>query len=161
MIITAFEWYYYLVIPLSTKLQNNSLLKSFNEFVLFTNVKTLDNWWLKGYNVTSAFVEIKEFPPNLTTGNDGSCWGIKGSLTIPAKMSKLGGNYAFGNRAGSGSVTELIIKRSTPPTVSIMGQFPSTTKIYVPDEAVSTYKSTSPWSSYASRIYPISQYPVG
>lgn len=31
-------------------------------------------------------------------------------------------------------------------------------KIYVPDDSVSSYKSTSGWSTYASRIYPLSQW---
>ena len=94
---------------------------------------SLVGWWLKNYDIRTDFVEIGEFPPNLVSGADGSCWGIRGSLTIPAKMSKLGGNAIF--------------------------QAPFS-KIYVPDDAVETYKTSSPWSTYASRIYPMSEYPV-
>jgi len=32
--------------------------------------------------------------------------------------------------------------------------------IYVPASLLSTYKSTSPWSTYASRIFPIDDYPI-
>lgn len=142
-----------------TKFANNPLIHSFKEFVLFNGVTSLVGWWLKDYDIKTNFVEIGEFPPNLVSGADGSCWGIRGSLTIPANMSQLGGAATFGNRAPNQGVTELIIKRSTPPTVRSFGQAPFS-KIYVPDDAVETYKTTSPWSTYASRIYPMSEYPV-
>ena len=137
----------------------DKLIYTFKEFVFFTGVTSLSGWWLKSYSIKTNFVEIGEFPPNLVSGADGSCWGIRGSLTIPAKMSKLGGNYPFGTGAPNQGITELIIKRSTPPTVQAFGQ-PTFSKIYVPDDAVDTYKTTSPWSTYANRIYPISEYPI-
>lgn len=57
---------------------------------------------------------------------------------------------------------EVIIEATTPPTLG-SGAFQdcrALTSIYVPDASVSTYQSTSGWSTYASIIKPISQRPT-
>ena len=61
---------------------------------------------------------------------------------------------AFQNVTANGSVT---IKKTTPPTLGGSYVFWGSYPIYVPSESVDTYKAASGWSSYASRIYPITQ----
>lgn len=58
------------------------------------------------------------------------------------------------------ALQSIIIQRNTPPTIEnkVFNNTNSTFVIYVPDEAVSTYKAASGWSSYASRIKGISEY---
>lgn len=54
----------------------------------------------------------------------------------------------------------IIVRAVTPPT-GTNSMFESThgsLAIYVPDESVEEYKTTSGWSAYASRIYPMSDY---
>ena len=51
----------------------------------------------------------------------------------------------------------VVIYATTVPAI-MTTTFPSGTKIYVPDEAVDSYKAASNWSSIASRIFPMSQF---
>ena len=43
-------------------------------------------------------------------------------------------------------------------TASGLPNIPSQTKVYVPDALVDSYKTATNWSSYASRIYPLSEF---
>lgn len=56
------------------------------------------------------------------------------------------------------SLENVIIENTTPPTLSGTA-FTNTNNclIYVPDASVEAYKTATNWSSYASRIFPISQ----
>ena len=54
----------------------------------------------------------------------------------------------------------IVVKATTPPTLS-GSLFPNnytTGKIYVPDASVNDYKTATNWSTYASYIYPLSDY---
>ena len=73
-----------------------------------------------------------------------------------ASVTNIGG-YEFFNCTNLKAIT---IGASTPPTITAntFDNTPSSLKIYVPDEAVSAYKSASNWSAQASKIHPISEY---
>ena len=48
---------------------------------------------------------------------------------------------------------------TTPPTISgSWFRYNTGGKVYVPDNSVETYKAASGWSTYASKIYPMSEY---
>lgn len=70
---------------------------------------------------------------------------------------------AFG---GCNKITEFFVRSSTVSILSAESALPSvafsagTGVIYVPDGLVSTYKSAANWSTYVSRIYGLSDYPV-
>lgn len=68
------------------------------------------------------------------------------------------GYRAFQNDS---SLISLVINNTTPPTLGseAFRGTPSTMSIYVPDSAVDTYKAASGWSSYESRIKPMSELP--
>lgn len=55
----------------------------------------------------------------------------------------------------------LVFESSTPPTLMSIniysGTTPSTFKIYVPDDAVETYKTDEVFSYYVNKIYPVSE----
>ena len=75
------------------------------------------------------------------------------SITIPSSVTSIG-SYAFSFCAALHTYT---IEATTPPTVG-SESFSNTgtvNNIYVPAESVETYKTTSPWSIYASRIQAI------
>ena len=74
-------------------------------------------------------------------------------ITIPKSVTHIGSN-AF---QGCVSLTTITIPDSKTPPILSSPQFNSNSelKIYVPSESVEIYKSTSGWSIYASRIYPI------
>lgn len=71
-------------------------------------------------------------------------------------------NNMFSNNP---SMQAFIIRATTPPTigdgttaynVSIMGN--STVNVYVPDEALSTYQNTIPYSGWGNQLKPLSQF---
>lgn len=56
----------------------------------------------------------------------------------------------------------LVFMATTPPTLQNTNCFaglPATAVFYVPDGSVDAYKTANVWSTWASRIYPISQKP--
>lgn len=78
------------------------------------------------------------------------------SIDLPASVTRIE-NYAF---ASCTSLTSITIRSTTPPTLdsTYSSTFPSTSqnyKIYVPASAVNTYKTTSKWSTWSSRIQAI------
>ena len=76
------------------------------------------------------------------------CSGLT-SIEIPNSVAYIGG-YAF---SGCNSLEEVMMLGIIPPESHI--PFDGTTcSIYVPYESVNVYKTSTSWSTYASRIYP-------
>ena len=79
------------------------------------------------------------------------------SIDLPDSVTSIG-NYAF---YGCSSLTSITIRPTTPPTLdssSYRTTFPNTSqnyKIYVPASVVNTYKTTSKWSYFSSKIQAI------
>ena len=81
----------------------------------------------------------------------GSCRDLA-NINLPTIAKYYGWNgWSTGN---SGTVA--FVPLTTPPPMALT--FSSTSKIYVPDEAVQAYKGASGWSRYAGQIYPRSEY---
>lgn len=58
-------------------------------------------------------------------------------------------------------IESFVFYSTTPPTMASTNAFSSIStaaKIYVPDDSVDAYKAASNWSTYASYIYPLSEY---
>ena len=129
----------------------NSTTHTFNEFRFFEKIKTLSNY--------NGFVKVREvkFPPSFQSWQDDQPYGVSiVTYDMPATLTKL-----FLSRGGSGkSSLVLVLRSSTPPSFDF-GYFRPTTSnchIYVPDDAIETYKAKSPFSSYKNCIYPLSEY---
>lgn len=71
-------------------------------------------------------------------------------LTIPKSVTSIGNN-AFDSRW----IRNLIFESYIPPSITSLVGTNGSINIYVPDEAVDTYKST--WNNLSSRIYGISE----
>lgn len=57
------------------------------------------------------------------------------------------------------AISTLILHSVNPPSLSSsLGSGSSAQAIYVPDESVEAYKTATGWSSYASKIHPLSEY---
>lgn len=81
---------------------------------------------------------------------------ITGDVTIPSSVRSIGQN----NFGGSQSITSLIFLSSIPPTLNGNGSwFAGSYPIYVPDESVLVYQTTTNWINYADRIKGISEKP--
>lgn len=79
------------------------------------------------------------------------CRGLRGSLTLPATMAQIG-TYCF---ADMRSIYEWHFKATSPPALANTNAFSYMTdfggkKIYVPQSALSAYKTATNWSTYAS-----------
>ena len=78
------------------------------------------------------------------------------SISIPSSVTSIESNV-FQNCY---SILEYTIYATTPPTLSSTNSFTginSICKIYVPDAALTAYKTATNWSAYAGYIYPLSQ----
>lgn len=70
------------------------------------------------------------------------------SIEIPSAVTSIGTNAFW----GCTGLTRITCLAETPPTLDEYAFNNTTCPIYVPAEAVDTYKTTSGWSQYASRI---------
>ena len=70
-------------------------------------------------------------------------------VRYPATVTSIGAMWR------TNSITTIICLAVTPPSVS-WNKVP--TEIFVPDESVTSYQGTTGWSTYASRIKPLSEY---
>lgn len=101
------------------------------------------------YDVKEAFYNSvsEKFIGDL--GVYGSNDGVE--LLIPSQITVV--DYMPNN------ITKLVIEATTPPTTSMVSSGHEYLQgIYVPDEAVNTYKSASGWRDNATFIHPISEY---
>lgn len=130
-------------------------------FYLCTNLGDIERF---GENVTSvgdfAFANQKFhylgfYHTKITSfGRDilrysGACGGI----TFPETIRSIAANGAYW------SLQFYRIYATTPPSWSVPSSWRVIpTYIYVPDEAVDIYKSATTWSTYESRILPMSQW---
>lgn len=81
------------------------------------------------------------------------------SVTFPSTLTEL----LYSGLTYTGRYPNLqyvAFESTTPPTLSSGFFNNSTFPIYVPDDYVETYKTTTNWSTYASRILPISEKPT-
>ena len=81
-----------------------------------------------------------------------NCDGLS-DIEIPSTIQVIG-NYAFGYCSG---LYNLTIYSMTPPTITTSTFFNvnSNFKIFVPSEAVNTYKAADGWRTYSSKIFAI------
>lgn len=70
------------------------------------------------------------------------------SLVIPENVATIG-QSAFDS---CGSLTNITVLATIPPTLGYNVFSSNVTNIYVPAESVDTYKSASGWSSYTNII---------
>lgn len=83
-----------------------------------------------------------------------NCNYIK-TLEIPSGVNSIG-NGAFTN---CNRLTSMTVYANTPPTLGTNAFMATTCTIYVPDASVDAYKTATNWSSYATRIKPLSEKP--
>ena len=102
--------------------------------------------------ITSNLTTIPDY-----TVDHGGCFSNTTYLTfvdLPSTLTKLGSAAFQSNTA----LETFICRATTPPTYgqNAIADCNYTFLIYVPDESVEAYKTASGWSSFASRIRPLS-----
>lgn len=115
-----------------------------------------------GYNLSSLSLTSVYMPNVVTMGRYAMnyCTNLQ-KIEIGGSLTTL----SFGTWGGCSSLTTAIFHSVSPPTMSIQnfGGTPianGTGFIYVPDNSVAAYQAASQWSSYASQIKGLSEYPV-
>lgn len=74
-------------------------------------------------------------------------------IDLPASLQSIG-QYAFQTTP----LMTVICRATTPPSINTHTFSYPSTFYYVPDESIEAYKTATNWSSYASRIKPLSEY---
>ena len=140
---------------MGTVFQNNTLIRSFNEFEYFTGVTSLAANAFYNTTTNTTFTSIV-LPRNIISIGSGAFFRLAAlqKINIPSKVTTFA-NYVF---TGCTGLQIILCYPSTPPTIQGY-TFQNVTGIfYVPDESVDTYKAANRWSSFASRIHPLSEY---
>jgi len=121
---------------------------------------------LPGYMVENYIFDCDlRIPSTVTSLALGFAYGCSfNNITIPATCTNIG-NAAFYCKANEAAsyrrLKTVTFEAETPPTFAnyVFAEQDKTNgfKIYVPDNAVSTYKANAKLSSFANYIYPMSQ----
>ena len=153
---------------------NNKVIGNFMEFEHFTKVVSLVRYAFQSSTLTGI-----KFPQTITSvGTDAfrgcgrltkiylneglldlsrpfyECGNLP-NITIPSTVTALGNDTFYRCTA----LASIIMLPTTPPTISgSWFRYNTGGKVYVPDNSVETYKAASGWSTYASKIYPMSEY---
>ena len=94
-----------------------------------------------------------EIPNSVTSIGDYTfynCYGLT-SITIPNSVTNIG-NYAFRNCENLGDVYCLATNVPSTNSNAFSGSYPEYMKLHVPAEAIDSYKTTAPWSSFGSIV---------
>lgn len=132
----------------------NSTSHKFEEFQYFKSVTSL-----KQYNNFVKCEGTLIFPPNFVSWQDAQAYTQSVTTFIfPSTLT----NFNL-HRGGISRTTAIFVfKGSTPPTIDFSYFNPiasgNTCKIYVPDDAIDTYKQATTFSNYSQIIYPLSEY---
>ena len=123
-------------------------------FVFSSNVTNLGSNVLAG---VTTLTNVEFYNTTIPTGTCVGCTSLK-MVTIGSNVTSVG-TLSFNNCKALESIE---FQGTTPPTFERANAFlntNSTFKIYVPDSAVSAYKTAQYFSQYASQIYPVSSRP--
>jgi len=127
-------------------------MRTFTEFRFFTgHQKSLAR---THYNTgtSNGFTKLV-FPPQMTGISTSSFNRSPVSfLEVGDSFSSIGLDCFRYSQIGT-----FVLHNTTPPTCG-NNSIGSVSAIYVPNEAVDTYKAASRWSMHASKIHPISEY---
>lgn len=82
-------------------------------------------------------------------------------ITFPSTLTSIGNAFST-LTSYLANITAIKFLSQTPPSIgqtnSVVFGLDNVIGLYVPDEAVETYKQTSPYSNYADKIFPLSEY---
>lgn len=141
--------------------ENESLRNVPAEMVIdLPNLKSVEGSTFYKSSVTSIvnLGDVTALPYESNYNNIGfASYSVKlRAVELSDKITSIG-QYAF---YGCTALEKVIIRATTPPSLGNVNAFASTNNcpIYVPDASVDAYKAAANWSTYASRIKPLSEY---
>jgi hypothetical protein len=109
-------------------------------------------------SIEAEHLEGIDFSNSMMTYN--IFYAIKGlsHIVFPENFSRF--DYITGNSMSGMNLQWVELKATTPPTITSASDLGANIPIYVPDDAVDTYKAAQGWSDYAARILPVTQRPA-
>lgn len=131
---------------------SNSTIASFDEFQYFINVKEV----VKGAFDNCANLKNILLPDSITTIRSVAFRGTSLEvLVFPHKVTTVEWFILYDCHTSP----TLISMNTTPPTMdNDVFRNATLSEVYVPDEAVDTYKAARIWSRYATITKPLSEY---
>ena len=120
-------------------------------FVVSSNITTISSYLLSG---AKYLTNIEFYNTTIPSSTCYGCTSLK-TVIVGSNVTSIGAQV-FQNCTSLESVE---FQGTTPPTLASANAFLNTNntfKIYVPDSAVSAYKTAQYFSQYASQIYPMS-----
>ena len=115
------------------------------------SVTTIKNTAFDGKTALSH-IDLPSSITSIGIGSFQNCSNLT-EITIPSSVTSIG----ISCFNGCSGLTSITCKATTPPTLGSAAFYNTNNcPIYVPSQSVETYKTTSGWSTYASRIQPIS-----
>lgn len=109
------------------------------------------------FNSCSSLVNAPKIPSGVTDMNStfGDCSSLVTAPEIPSGVTDMASTFD-----GCTSLKEVTFLHTTPPTYSYtLYGCSKLESIYVPDEAVDTYKTATNWSEFADKFKPLSSKP--
>lgn len=166
------------VSSIGTAFRNNTTIRKFNEFRLFTNVTSTSsnafgssgiseftvspNFRTFGYQTFAYCTNLTEIrlTEGVTTLGDQWLWAAKNItlIDLPSTVTTItsAGIHTY---SSSGQKNYIVICRAvTPPTLGSSNYLTKLTAVYVSDESVDAYKAATKWKDFASKIRPLSEY---
>ena len=142
------------VIPSSV----TNLNYTFNGCTSLVNAPEIPNsvgWMDNTFYGCSSLVNAPVIPSSVTS-IESTFYGCSSLVNVPVIPSSVTSLYNTFN--GCSSLKEVTFLHTTPPRYNkILYGCSKLESIYVPDEAVDTYKTATGWSQFASKIKPLSE----
>ena len=123
-----------------------------------SNVEYIENNAFVNTGITNVVMpKVK----TLSTGTDGYSWGCfkECKQLLTCDFGEYVESIGWGLVSGCNKLLYVIIRTITPPTLAANAfDTGNACPIYVPDDSVAAYKSATNWSTYASRIFSLTQF---
>lgn len=132
----------------SLTINNVDILSTIGASGTLYNYSTPDTDYLVKYELIADTTITDIFSGDLGGGWGSSVGNV--DFLVPSQVSEI--------QSVPSNVSNLVIEATAVPTVSLDWSVIPDVNIFVPDDAVNTYKAASGWSDMMEEIYPISQY---
>ena len=137
-----------ITIPEATTTIGENAFKGTGWFYNQSGIVYLNGWCLGSKYTLSGSLTIRSGTKRIADGAFRNYGGIV-SVIIPNTIVSIGSSVFY----GCSSLNSVTMLATTVPSLGT-NVFTNSTYIYVPYESLSTYKTTTNWNNYASRIYP-------
>lgn len=138
--------------PIGTTFQSNKVIKYFDELRFFTKVANAQHAFRDSTIKRVTIDSPNWYFPYMCASGTRARWDV---IRMNATKAFAESNWGTRGMGNNGETTILIRQHEV---VGLAATQQGKPKYYVPDDLVDAYKTATNWSSYASFIYPLSEY---